>query len=80
MRLNGSPFGRSWHSAQLDCSAVLESGARAGHEVTDGARNEDLPGAGQVDDPRRDVHGDSGDAVIPQFALPGVDARVAQSS
>ena len=46
------------HAAQLDAAAVLEAGARADHQVTHGARDEDFAGAGLAEDPRRDVYRD----------------------
>src|SRR5215212_6670497 len=41
--------------------AILEGDPRAGDEVGDRPRHEDLAGAGQGADPGADVHGDAGD-------------------
>ena len=46
------------HATQLDAAAVLEARTRADHQVTHGARDEDLAGAGLPADPRRNVYGD----------------------
>jgi hypothetical protein len=62
------------HATQLNAAAVLEAGARADDQITDGARDEDFPGAGLADDPRRDVYREPPDVVTEQFALAGVDA------
>ena len=62
------------HAPQLDAAAVLEAGARADDQVTDGAGDQDVAGAGVAADPRRDVYGDPPDVGVEQFALAGVDA------
>ncbi len=62
------------HATQLDGAAVLEAGAGADDQVTDGARDEDFAGAGLGEDPRCDVHCDAADVGIKQFAFAGVDA------
>ena len=62
------------HATQLDAAAVLEAGARADDQVTHGAGDEDVAGAGLAEDPRRDVYGDAPDVVVEQFAFAGVDA------
>jgi hypothetical protein len=62
------------NAPQLDITALFEAGARADDKVTDGAGNEDLPGAGLAADPRRDVYRDPPDVGVQQFALAGVDA------
>ena len=63
------------YPAQLDAAAVLEPGARADDQVTDGARDEDFAGAGLAEDARRDVDGEPPDVVAQEFALAGVDGR-----
>jgi hypothetical protein len=62
------------HAAQLDAAAVLEAGARADHQVTHGARDQDFAGAGLAEDPRGDVYGEPPDVGLEQFAFAGVDA------
>src|SRR5262249_55063191 len=62
------------HATQLDAAAVLETGARADDQVTHGARNEDLVGAGLPEDPRRDVDREPADVGAQQFAFACVDA------
>ena len=62
------------HTTQLDAAAVLEAGARADDQVTDGPGDEDFAGAGLAEDPRRDVDGEPPDVGVQQFALAGVDA------
>ena len=62
------------HATQLDAAAVLEAGARADDQVTHGARDEDVAGAGLAEDPRRDVYCDPADVGVEQFAFAGVDA------
>ena len=48
--------------------------ARADDQVTHGARDQDVAGAGLAEDPRRDVYRDPADVAVQQFALAGVDA------
>jgi hypothetical protein len=62
------------HTTQLDAAAVLEAGARPDDQVTHGAGDEDVAGAGLGEDPRRDVYRDSPDVGVQQLALAGVDA------
>ena len=49
-------------------------GARADHQVTHGARDQDFAGAGLAEDPRGDVYGEPPDVVAQEFAFAGVDA------
>ena len=56
------------HAAQLDAAAVLEPGARADHQVTHSARDENVAGAGLAEDARRDVYGDPRNVAVQQFA------------
>ena len=44
------------HATQLDAAAVLEPRARADHQVTHGAGDQDFAGAGLPQDPRRNVY------------------------
>ena len=42
----------AWHATQLNAAAVLKTRARADHQVTHGAVDEDFAGAGLAEDPR----------------------------
>jgi hypothetical protein len=61
-------------ASQLDAAAVLEARAGADNQITHGAGDQDLAGAGLAADPRGDVHRESPDVGVQQFALAGVDA------
>ena len=61
------------HTTQLDAATVLEAGARADNQITHGARDEDVAGAGLAEDPRGDVDGEPPDVGVQQFALAGMD-------
>src|SRR5450755_1596638 len=54
-------------------SVELEPGP--GHEVLDGARDEDLARVRRAHHPRADVDGDAADVVADELALAGVQAR-----
>ena len=43
------------HTTQLNAAAIREARTRADDQVTHGARDEDVAGAGLAEDPRRDV-------------------------
>jgi hypothetical protein len=62
------------YATQLDGPAVLEARARADHQVTHGAGNEDFTGAGLAQDARRDVYCNAPDVGVEQFAFARVDA------
>src|SRR5580693_2728599 len=64
----------AWHATQLDAAALLKARARADHQVTHGARDQDFTGTGLPEDPRRDVYREPPDVGIQQFTLAGVDA------
>src|SRR3954471_15048135 len=74
MAIDGEELPGAGYSAQLDAAAVLEAGARADHQVADGARDEDFARPGLAKDARRDVYRDPPDVGAQQFALAGVNA------
>ena len=55
-------------------AAVLEDDPRAGHQIFDGARGENLTGTRETSDARADVDGNPSDVVAHSLALSGVDA------
>src|SRR4029077_19037656 len=59
------------HALQRVGPAVGETDARAGDEVTDRARREDLARLGEGRDPRRDVDREAADLPVDHLALPG---------
>jgi hypothetical protein len=65
------------HATQLDAAAVLEARARADHQVTHGAGDEDFTRPSVAEDPRRDVYREPADVGVQQFTLAGVDASAA---
>ena len=62
-----------WHALEFVSASVGERDARADHQILDGPRHEDFPGACAPYDTRSDVDGETGDLVAVQFDLTGVN-------
>jgi len=70
--LNGEQFPGPRDALELVLTSVLELDARAGHEVGDGARDEDLVGSRLCLDSCCEMYCDPTDIVISQLDLAGV--------
>ena len=53
--------------------AIGEADSRSGHQILHGARHDDLIGAGVADHASGDVHGQTAQVVVADFALSGVE-------
>src|SRR4029077_16119236 len=71
---------RTRHALELVLSPRLQADPRAGHQITNRARHQNLPSTGPGADARRDVHGHAGDVVVDDLTLacvnPGADLNV----
>ena len=59
---------------ELERAVFVEGDTRTDHQVTNGARHQDLPRTGLAENSRRDMHRQAADVIVDQFALAGVYA------
>jgi hypothetical protein len=65
------------HATQLDAAAVLEARARADDQITHGAGDKDVAGAGLAADPRRDVYCNAPDIGVERTKVTGTEVMYA---
>src|SRR6267143_3930170 len=65
----------AWHALQRVKPPVVELQSRAGHEILDRVRDQNLAALADAGDARADVHRDAGELGAAHFALAGVQPR-----